>query len=561
MARLKDIAVVRYGKALATEKRVTEGKVPVYGSSMTTGLHDVAFHSQPSIIIGRKGSVGSVQYVDVPFWPIDTVFFLDDVSPLVDLRFLAAALSHFGLDRYKIVVGVPGLNRDDLSNFTFPLPPLSEQQRIVEILQEAEAIRRLRAEAEAKTAELIPAAFFKFFGDAEKQFESRPMRELVSEFRYGTSQSSGERGTTTLRIPNILGNRISFEDLVNVDEQDKSLERLLLETGDMLFVRTNGNPDYVGRCGVFDLDDAKRALGGAVPVIFASYLIRARLKLNLMRPWFLHAFLRSPIGRARVLKQARTAAGQYNINTQGLGAIRVPVPPLELQDKFLLEAFETQQITEMVRLSEKQLANLGASLSAHAFSGKLSQDWRDAHAGKLAVEARERDAALKQAGATVIRARPATIQEEQSIWEQRTDGIYSDLNREQRDLLVRIQQRVGGVGYARYFSAQSLSQTLEGGLRRNPQAIESHLAVFAARGLIIPVSREEQTEDTGEFVFGNAYRLPLKDRAERLADEAGAILTDEHGAALETEGVVGDHARGRELERLAAKLEKERTLK
>jgi hypothetical protein len=225
-----------------------------------------------------------------------------------------------------------------------------------------------------------------------------------------------------------------------------------------------------------------------------------------------------------------------------------------------LEAFETQQITEMVRLSEKQLANLGTSLSAHAFSGQLTADWRDANAAKLAFEAHERDAALKQAGASFTRSRPATIQEEQSIWEQRTDGIYSDLNREQRDLLFRIHQRVGGVDYARYFSAQSLSQSLEGGLRRNPQAIESHLAVFAARGLIIPVSREEQTKDTGEFVFGNAYRLPLKDREERLADEAGAILTDEHGAALETEGVLGDHARGREMERLAAKLEKERYL-
>lgn len=47
-----------------------------------------------------------------------------------------------------------------------------------------------------------------------------------------------------------------------------------------------------------------------IPAMFSQYLIRTRLKLKLIRPWFLHAFVRSPIGRSRVMKQARTAAGQ-----------------------------------------------------------------------------------------------------------------------------------------------------------------------------------------------------------------------------------------------------------
>ena len=187
-------------------------------------------------------------------------------------------------------------------------------------------------------------------------------------------------------------------------------------------------------------------------------------------------------------------------------------PNISIEDQ---ERFELQiQIAGECSAADgsKLFSDLAQSLSAHAFSGQLTTDWRTAHADKLAIEARERDAALKQAGATISHSRRATIQEMDRIFEQRTDGIYSDLNREQRDLLFRIHQRVGGVHYARYFSAQSLSGSLEGSLHKNPQAIEGYLAVFAARGLIIPVSREEQTEDTGEFVFGNAYRLPLKDR-------------------------------------------------
>lgn len=400
---------------------------------------------------------------------------------------------------------IAGITRDSLALEQIPLPPLSEQKRIVEILQEVEEIRRLRTKAEAKTAELIPATFFKFFGDKETHFENVPLRELVHEFKYGTSQSSGDRGTITLRIPNILGNRISFDDLVRVDEKDESLERLRLQTGDMLFVRTNGNPEYIGRCCVFEETDAKQALDAATSVIFASYLIRARLRSEKMHPWFLHAYLRSPLGRARVLKQARTAAGQYNINTEGLGAVRVPVPSRDLQEKFLKEATEAQQIAEIIRGSERQMAALGASLSAHAFSGQLTANWREAHKDELAIEARERDAALKETGALSTRVHVTEFSID-AILEERTDGIYSDLNREQR-LLLREIKRMAENERMRYFTAEQVARFIKGPLHRHPQKIESHLAVFAVRGIIIPVSRPRS--DSVGPAFAGCYRLPM----------------------------------------------------
>lgn len=438
---------------------------------------------------------------------------------------------------------IAGITRDSLALEQIPLPPISEQRRIVEILQEAEEIRRLRAQAEAKTAKLIPSMFSHFFGDGVDRFQNHPMREFVDEFRYGTSQSSGERGATTLRIPNILGDRISFDDLVKVNESDDALERLQLQTGDMLFVRTNGNPDYVGRCCVFDEADAQRETGEGASIIFASYLIRARLKPNVIRPWFLHAFLRSSLGRARVLKQARTAAGQYNINTEGLGAIRIPVPPIEIQDRFLLESTETQQITEVNRRSEKEAIALAKSLSAHAFSGQLTERWRAAHQAKVAREAalRDEDLKIQKGGPVLINFGMPGSRETPELFE-----IPEELSREQLRLLISIRTQWARREFDQYFTAEILGKTLDGSLRRNPHVIEGHLAVFAARGLIISVSREEQTEDKGEFVFGTAYRLPLPDQ--------------KPGEGKVGESSIGDHSRLRELERLAAQLEKERAL-
>ena len=179
----------------------------------------------------------------------------------------------------------------------------------------------------------------------------------------------------------------------------------------------------------------------------------------------------------------------------------------------------------------------------------------------LALEARDRDAALKEEGAALTVPRRATIQGLEDIVELPTSGFYAELNSEQRFLLSEIGRMVGGVRYARYFSAQTLSEYIpKGVLRRNPQAIEGHLAVLAARGLIIPVSREEQTEDTGVFIFGNAYRLPLQDNEQLLTTENGDGALTEAGEELIVQGG-GDKVRLSEMERLAAQLEKERSFR
>jgi len=103
-----------------------------------------------------------------------SICFSQDVTAIL-IHFPAIALpayvAHFLRARREALLQknqgstISGITRDSLALEQIPLPPLSEQQRIVEILQEAEEIRRLRAEAEAKTAELIPAIFFSHFQD------------------------------------------------------------------------------------------------------------------------------------------------------------------------------------------------------------------------------------------------------------------------------------------------------------------------------------------------------------------------------------------------------------
>ncbi len=155
LVRISDLASVIYGKALTADSRIQHGSVPVYASGGLVGNHDKSLHSGPSIVIGRKGSVGSVYYIDTPFWCIDTTFYLENISEHVNAEYLYKILKAIDLKRFAIVVGVPGLNRDTLEQIQIPLPPLPEQERIVNILRQAYQLCRLRDEA-IKFGKTIP---------------------------------------------------------------------------------------------------------------------------------------------------------------------------------------------------------------------------------------------------------------------------------------------------------------------------------------------------------------------------------------------------------------------
>lgn len=122
---LKKIATLNYGKALKAEVRVP-GPFPVYGSSGEVGFHDKALVKGPGIVVGRKGNVGSVYWVNTDFYPIDTVYF---VSAEESSLFLYHALQH--VQFINTDVAVPGLNRDMAYSREILIPDDRNYQRFL----------------------------------------------------------------------------------------------------------------------------------------------------------------------------------------------------------------------------------------------------------------------------------------------------------------------------------------------------------------------------------------------------------------------------------------------
>lgn len=119
-SRLDGILELAYGKSLSKTER-EQGLVPVYGSGGVTGYHNQSIVNGPGIIVGRKGTVGSLYWEPQVFFPIDTVFYVKPFDG-ISLEYCFLLLQTLGLEDMNTDAAVPGLNRNNAYRLEFSLP-------------------------------------------------------------------------------------------------------------------------------------------------------------------------------------------------------------------------------------------------------------------------------------------------------------------------------------------------------------------------------------------------------------------------------------------------------
>jgi type I restriction enzyme, S subunit len=229
----------------------------------------------------------------------------------------------------------PRVKFESISDYRISLPPRAEQHRIVARLNRLlERTRRAREELShipllvENYKQAILAAAFR--GDLTAHWRTRhgtpdhwPMGNIgaaISDIRYGTSKkcTPEAHGTAVLRIPNVTSDGIDTSDLKYTYLTPKELQKLSLQLGDLLVVRSNGSVDLVGRSVVVEDD--------AVGYAYAGYLIRLRPNRNIVDPDFLKWMLSCPQTRKTIEVNARSTSGVHNINSEELQALPLPLP-------------------------------------------------------------------------------------------------------------------------------------------------------------------------------------------------------------------------------------------
>ncbi len=367
-ARLREVCDFNYGSGLPSQLR-QEGDVPVYGSNGIVGYHNQALTQGPTIIIGRKGSIGQVHLSQVPCWPIDTTYFIEHPKIDVDLKWLSYWLRALHLDELNKAAAIPGLNRDDAYALKISLPPLAEQQRIVAILNEQIAtVQKAKdaSETQLEAAKALPSVYLRsvFESSEAQKWPVSHVSQLCDRINYGYTASADfkAREPRFLRITDIQNGSVDWEQVPGCQISPDAEASYTLADGDIVFARTGGT---TGKS--FLIKSPPRS-------VFASYLIRLRPRSSSVIPEFLYLFFQSE-NYWQQIKASMRGGAQPNVNAVLLGGVTLPLPPIPIQVEVVARLNEQMMVMENIRKAlEEQLhfiSALPAVLLQRAFNGEL----------------------------------------------------------------------------------------------------------------------------------------------------------------------------------------------
>ena len=135
--RLGAVLKVRHGKS-QHDITASDGKYPILASGGEIGRTNTYIYDQPSVLIGRKGTIDSPQYVDRPFWTVDTLFFTE-ISSEANAKFVFYKFTMIRWRSYNEASGVPSLNAKTIENIEVTMPSLPEQTAIAAVLSDMDA--------------------------------------------------------------------------------------------------------------------------------------------------------------------------------------------------------------------------------------------------------------------------------------------------------------------------------------------------------------------------------------------------------------------------------------
>ena len=141
--KLSQLLEIKNGK---DHKELPDGEYPVFGSGGVMRFVNEYLYDKPSILLPRKGSLDNIQYCDVPFWTVDTLYYTVVNEELANPYFLYRYLKLLDLSRLDSGTGVPSMTFDSYYGIKVMLPEIEEQKRIASVLQKLDAKIKLNCQ-------------------------------------------------------------------------------------------------------------------------------------------------------------------------------------------------------------------------------------------------------------------------------------------------------------------------------------------------------------------------------------------------------------------------------
>ena len=276
------------------------------------------------------------------------------------LRYCLLDKSYRG-DHWTVGTTRASLNIGVLRKTPIPVPPLSEQERTVKLLDEADELRKLRAQADHRTTALIPALFHEMFGDTitnPKGWEVRLFSE-VGKLDRGRSKNRPRDE------PSLYGGKYPFiqtGDVANSNGEiiaytqtysERGLAQSRMWPAGTLVITIAAN---IGKTAILTFP-------ACFPDSMVGFVPGDRVIVDYVRPWLVTMESR--------LEEAAPQMAQKNINLKILSELTIPVPPLALQKEFAQHVKEIRELEVGQATSRTRLDALFQSMLHRAFNGEL----------------------------------------------------------------------------------------------------------------------------------------------------------------------------------------------
>jgi type I restriction enzyme S subunit len=275
----------------------------------------------------------------------------------------------------------------DYLGIRLPKPPREEQVAIAEAIWKSaraliKAKEMLTAAQRLKTALMqqlfangipgshsvfSPITVFHRKSNMPETWEASRLGESITKIDYGTNAPSNDfrAGYPVLAIPQVVAPRLELGEVPYADLPEPEATALRLQDGDVLLIRTNGNPNYIGKSTLVTSAVASQH------VVFASYLIRIRTDKARLSGAYLNYFLASPLGRQQALAMANTSAGNHNLGSRSIKRFVLPRPDIKEQGEIVSILDRGEDVLDKINQEIASLVLLKTSLLQNLLTGKV----------------------------------------------------------------------------------------------------------------------------------------------------------------------------------------------
>lgn len=299
-----------------------------------------------------------------------TEFHVIRCSAKLDARYLVHFLrrAEVRADGKRKMTGSAGQRRVPryfLESLELPLPPLAEQRRAAAALDKADAMRTKRREVLAGLDRLAHSIFVDMFGDPgsnPRAWPLVPMGELLkgkpNNGVFRKNEDYGQ-GVPVVWVEELFrGQSIDVAQSRKLPATSEEVRKYGLKTGDILFCRSSLKLAGLGFNNIY--------LGADDDAIFECHLIRVSPNPQKVQPEFLNFLLRIPSQRQRLFRFAKTVT-MSTIDQEGLVSIEVPLPPLDLQKRFVDRLHVVESTRAQLLFTNSALKELFDALQHRAF--------------------------------------------------------------------------------------------------------------------------------------------------------------------------------------------------